>query len=113
MQIGKIISLSMKYDRFKDPYHIKWAKSVKERDSFICQLCGESGGILHSHHMNSWDFFEKERFDIDNGVTLCEGCHNRFHSIYGHGRNTKYQFNEYRELYNKIRKIANKEEDEY
>ena len=94
------------YDRFKDPKHIEWARKVKERDSFCCQLCGISHTNLNSHHMNSWDMYETERFNIDNGITLCHECHMNFHAVYGSGSNTKYQFYEYRKLYNLIRKIA-------
>lgn len=87
-----------KYDRFEDPKHIAWAKAVKARDNYTCQVCEASEVYLHSHHCNSWDFFVDERFDVDNGVTLCSDCHMQFHTIYGHGRNTKYQFEEFQQF---------------
>ena len=94
------------YNRFEDPKHIAWARAVKERDKFTCQICFATDCYLHSHHQNSWDFFETERFDIDNGITLCEKHHNDFHNMYGHGHNTKYQFEEFQQFYELIKELA-------
>ena len=94
------------YDRFQDPKHIKWAKAVKRRDKFTCQVCGTRNTYLNSHHKNSWDTFEDQRFDVHNGITLCNRCHDRFHEIYGAGRNTAYQFDEYCRMTHLIYKIA-------
>lgn len=94
------------YNRFEDPTHIAWAKKVKERDGFTCQICGDTNAYLNSHHCNSWDLFIDERFNVDNGVCLCVSCHTMFHNIMGHGRNTKFQFYEFKKFYNLIVKIA-------
>ena len=93
-------------DRSDDKRFVKWAKKVKERDDFTCQICLKTGVYLNSHHMNSWDMFVKERYDLDNGVTLCYNCHDLFHSIYGRGRNTKFQFKEFRETIGIIKQVA-------
>lgn len=83
------------YERLKDPLHVKWAKAVKQRDNYICQICGKYGVMLNSHHLNSYDFFENQRYDINNGITLCEVHHNEFHDIFGRGKNTKFQFEQF------------------
>ena len=36
-----------------------------------------------------------EPIDENNGITLCEKCHNNFHSIYGKRHNTLQQLNEF------------------
>jgi 5-methylcytosine-specific restriction endonuclease McrA len=92
--------------RFDDSNYIKWARRIKERDAFTCQLCGVRNMSLHSHHINSWDTFISERYSLDNGITLCKNCHERFHTIYGKGFNTKYQFKEFRDLVMLIKTIV-------
>lgn len=73
----------------------KWRDKVYIRDNYTCQICKETGGKLNAHHLNSWDTHKEERFEIDNGVTLCEKCHKEFHRIYGYGNNTKEQFTQH------------------
>lgn len=75
--------------------HKSWSKQVMERDNYTCQICNKHGGNLNAHHLNGWDAFPEQRFDLDNGETLCEDCHKEFHSQYGYGDNTREQFNEY------------------
>jgi hypothetical protein len=85
----------MYFDRKDDIYFIKWAKQVKIRDRFICQICERRGLELNAHHMNGWDWCVEERYDLDNGTTLCKDCHTNFHDLYGYGGNTRQQFDEF------------------
>lgn len=98
-------------DRFSNSYHIEWSKSVKENNGFRCQICRDKGGILHSHHMNSYAFWYNERFDVKNGVTLCENCHNTFHAIYGKNLSTKSQFQEFKILTQLLTKLERQKLD--
>lgn len=80
----------------KIPQNYKWIRDVYERDNYTCQCCGyDNGGTLIAHHLNSWHWDKDNRFNIENGVTLCESCHHRFHKEYGYKDNTKEQFLEY------------------
>ena len=54
---------------------IVWRMSVYERDSYKCQCCGNVGGELNAHHILSWADYPKERYDVNNGITLCKECH--------------------------------------
>jgi len=74
--------------------HIGWSKKILGRDDYICQRCKKKGGKLNAHHMASISKIIKYfnittieeakncplLFDINNGVTLCESCHNWVHS---------------------------------
>ena len=72
-------------------------KRVYDRDDYTCRICKVKSGKLNAHHLNGWNWYKDGRFDVDNGVTLCENCHHKFHGIYGNGDNTKEQFEEYKE----------------
>jgi len=53
----------------------RWRISVFERDSFTCQSCRQIGGYITAHHIKSFTYYPKLRFELDNGITLCEECH--------------------------------------
>lgn len=78
--------------RFKRPSQTKaWRADIYKRDRYTCQLCGFNSN-LRAHHLNGFNWAIDERYDINNGITLCEECHNDFHSKYGKGQNTREQF---------------------
>lgn len=73
-----------------------WRKEVYIRDDYTCKCCGKKGnGDLVAHHLDGYSWCKEKRTDIDNGVTLCNECHNDFHKIYGNRKNTKEQYLEY------------------
>lgn len=93
-----------------DPDLEKWAKAVKVNDDFTCQICNARGVYLEAHHKNGYNSFPNERLDLDNGVTLCKRCHERFHLMFGYGGNTKFQFEQYKEIANILKKLASKKD---
>ena len=58
----------------------EWRKSVFTTDDYTCVRCGKHGGYLHAHHLDGFAVRPEFRFDLDNGVTLCLGCHKIVHS---------------------------------
>lgn len=72
---------------------IDFKKRVMARDNYLCKVCGVKGEVVH--HLNGYNWCVEGRVNDNNGVTLCEKCHNNFHSIYGKGNNTKEQFEEW------------------
>lgn len=92
----------IEYSRAERATHeyIRWRKSVFARDLYTCQKCGTKNGNgkyveLHAHHIRNWKDNEHSRYDVDNGITLCNICHNGFHSAYGKKNNTELQLSEY------------------
>ena len=75
----------------------KWRKQVFERDKYTCIVCSNKKSPFNAHHLNGYHWFEEGRYDINNGVTLCQKCHIDFHKKYGRHHNTKEQFEEYLE----------------
>lgn len=69
-----------KADR-KGTRYADWRKAVFERDSYTCQHCGDnSGGNLNAHHLKDFANHLELRFDVANGLTLCEPCHEAVHT---------------------------------
>lgn len=57
-----------------------WRINVFVRDEYTCQKCFKVGGELNAHHINSFKDFPDQRFNTDNGITLCKSCHKKIHS---------------------------------
>lgn len=65
--------------RYSSQYK-RWRFDVYSRDKFTCQKCGDKkGGNLNAHHIKPFADHPELRFDVDNGITLCEGCHKKEH----------------------------------
>lgn len=74
----------------------EWRKKVFERDDYTCYKCNKRGnGNLNAHHINAYNVFPELRYDVTNGLTLCEPCHREFHNQYGYGFNTEEQLEEW------------------
>lgn len=57
-----------------------WRKAVFDRDSYTCQMCGDNkGGNLNAHHIKAYKDYPKLRYEVSNGMTLCEQCHIKIH----------------------------------
>jgi len=72
-----------------------WRESVYARDGWTCQKCKIKGGKLNPHHLKNFAQYPELRFAIDNGITLCTGCHTLFHKIFGRQNNTREQIEEF------------------
>lgn len=73
-----------------------WRKAVYERDNYTCQMCGNKSSkgnavILNAHHIERFVDNEYLRFDVNNGITLCEECHKL---TYGKEKEFEKQFKE-------------------
>lgn len=71
---GGITPENMKI-RHSDEYKL-WRTAVFQRDKFQCQMCGGTkSGSLHANHIKRFCDYPDLRFEINNGITLCNYCH--------------------------------------
>ena len=52
----------------------EWAEMVKERDGYVCKICGSKENLRAHHYESIWSN-PIESADLDMGVTLCKKCH--------------------------------------
>lgn len=75
--------------RYYSMEYVSWRNSVFKRDNYTCRGCGHKGKYLTAHHIKSFKHFPKLRFEIDNGLTLCEPCHSKTDNYKGRGRKSR------------------------
>ena len=85
---------------YSDYYN--FVKGVLKRDNYNCVIC-KSNKNLKVHHLDGYNWCIEKRTKIENGITLCQKCHKKFHYIYGNKNNTKQQFEDW------VNKIFNTE----
>lgn len=82
----------------------EWRLRVYWKANFTCECCGTKRSKtvkMNAHHLNSFQLNKEQRYEVDNGVCLCERCHWDFHGKYGNVDNKVEQFYEFKE--NRIR----------
>ena len=51
-----------------------WSESVKKKCGYRCVICGSSEK-LEAHHIIPVSHDVTHKYDINNGIALCHGCH--------------------------------------
>lgn len=71
--------VSLKRDRARFSRELrKWRMAVLEVHGSRCAECGAEQD-LHVHHIQAWSKRPDLRFDVSNGLVLCESCHSAAH----------------------------------
>lgn len=64
---------------FKRNYsHVKAQKDGKERDGYVCMVCGKHSEKAEGHHVI--EVSEGGPASINNIITLCPQCHKEYHA---------------------------------
>lgn len=76
-----------------------WSKQIKKKFNNKCAITGDTEKII-SHHLNGYNSYPEQKYDINNGVVINEQLHNEFHLIYDKykGNCTLQQFEEFFEM---------------
>jgi hypothetical protein len=65
-------------DERNDQSYREWRRQVWLRDSFKCKIANpDCKGRIEAHHILSWREYPELRYDINNGITLCQAHHPR------------------------------------
>ena len=75
--------ISFQNDNRDSSQYKQWRMAVYKKDNYCCVKCG-SKIKLNAHHIKSWKSFPNLRYEISNGITLCEKCHIEHHQKYGY-----------------------------
>lgn len=51
-----------------------WRRAILKRDNYFCQVCGKKG-CIEVHHLLPWAIYPEQRYDVNNGITLCSEHH--------------------------------------
>lgn len=86
---GGITPINAKLRRTEN--QVKWRIAVFERDNYTCVWCRQKGGELHADHIKPFALYPELRLEINNGRTLCKGCHMKTDSYL---RNRKKEYYE-------------------
>ena len=55
-----------------------WTRSVKIRDGWKCKMSNDDcNGRLEAHHILRWATYPELRYEVNNGITLCQYHHPR------------------------------------
>ena len=68
----------MKRNKRSDPEYKQWVRKVKSRDNFECKINNQDCfGYLEVHHILNWSNHPELRYEVNNGITLCQFHHPR------------------------------------
>ena len=63
-----------------------WRRTVFIRDEFTCRKCKKTHIYIEAHHIKSFADYPELRFDINNGLTVCEECHSKTKNYKGNSK---------------------------
>ena len=61
------------------PEYQAWRDAVLDKHNSTCQKCKATKCVLHCHHIKKAKDHPDLKYDVDNGIVLCEHCHKLEH----------------------------------
>lgn len=80
-ELHKYIDDGMSFEEYNNSKLSNWSNEVKKAYNSKCDICGSSEELT-AHHLYAKSFFQNLKYNIDNGVCLCQSCHTSFHQEY-------------------------------
>lgn len=59
------------------PEYKEWRRLVFRSDFYVCGLCQKKGSKLQAHHIKTVSECPLLIFNVDNGISLCQTCHDK------------------------------------
>ena len=100
LDIDRLNNFNYTYNRYdtrkKDRY---WSLKIRKKFNNKCIISEEIDNIV-AHHLNGYNSYPEQKYDINNGVALSNSLHNEFHIKYDKfkGDCTLQQFEEFYEI---------------
>lgn len=77
---GKNWAVGIKKENYEHRMLQHWARLVKERANFKREMStGQCAGLLHAHHIIPKHLEPNRKYDVENGMCLCEKHHKMIH----------------------------------
>ncbi len=64
-------------DERNDGLYANWRLQVYRRDNYKCRINKNCQGRIIAHHILPWRDYPELRYEINNGITLCQAHHPR------------------------------------
>lgn len=56
-----------------------WKYQIYKNANYTCQKCGTTHCKLNAHHIKFAKDYPSLRYDLNNGICLCESCHKKIY----------------------------------
>ena len=73
------ISVLRNFGQRDSTQYSKWKRLVRKKFNNKCAICGENHCELHSHHIIPWADSYDLRYEVLNGLLVCNLCHTFIH----------------------------------
>lgn len=78
----KYEAITVKKEKYEEKMLSRWREMVIERDGHRCRMANKDcKGPLHAHHIVPKGADPNQKFNVENGMCLCEAHHKMIHKF--------------------------------